>query len=147
MPEADRGGFAYAAEGNVWFNVAKDADYGKLSNRRWRSGQAGTRTLEGRGKETGGFRVVEGGQAGRAGVGFALGKGPAGMAYRMLRHEHEVSRRNFRYPRRGNGSDVPHHENELAQSESATGKPFAKYWLHNGLTRIKTKLAGGRICR
>jgi cysteinyl-tRNA synthetase len=37
----------------------------------------------------------------------------------------------------------PHHENELAQSESATGKTFAKYWMHNGLTRIKTKLASG----
>ena len=45
----------------------------------------------------------------------------------------------------GGGMDLmfPHHENELAQSESATGKPFAKYWLHNGLTRIKTKLASG----
>ena len=38
----------------------------------------------------------------------------------------------------------PHHENELAQSESATGKPFAKYWLHNGLTRINTKKISGR---
>jgi cysteinyl-tRNA synthetase len=37
----------------------------------------------------------------------------------------------------------PHHENELAQSESASGKPFAKYWMHNGLTRIKTKLYSG----
>src|SRR5205823_7057071 len=46
----------------------------------------------------------------------------------------------------GGGLDLmfPHHENELAQSESATGKPFARYWLHNGLTRIKTKAAGGQ---
>src|SRR5262249_25495826 len=45
----------------------------------------------------------------------------------------------------GGGMDLmfPHHENELAQSESATGKPFVKYWMHNGLTRIKTKLASG----
>jgi cysteinyl-tRNA synthetase len=45
----------------------------------------------------------------------------------------------------GGGMDLmfPHHENELAQSESATGKTFAKYWMHNGLTRIKTKLASG----
>ena len=39
----------------------------------------------------------------------------------------------------------PHHENELAQSESATGQPFARFWMHNGLTRIKTKLAGGEV--
>jgi cysteinyl-tRNA synthetase len=45
----------------------------------------------------------------------------------------------------GGGMDLvfPHHENEIAQSETATGKPFAKYWLHNGLTRIRTRAAGG----
>jgi cysteinyl-tRNA synthetase len=45
----------------------------------------------------------------------------------------------------GGGMDLmfPHHENEMAQSESATGQPLAKFWMHNGLTRIKTKLAGG----
>jgi cysteinyl-tRNA synthetase len=43
----------------------------------------------------------------------------------------------------GGGMDLkfPHHENEIAQSETATGKPFAKYWMHNGLTRINTKKA------
>jgi cysteinyl-tRNA synthetase len=47
----------------------------------------------------------------------------------------------------GGGMDLkfPHHENELAQSESASGKPFVKYCLHNGLTKIKTKLAGGEL--
>jgi len=47
----------------------------------------------------------------------------------------------------GGGMDLvfPHHENEIAQSESATGKPFAKYWMHNGLTRIATKLPGGEV--
>jgi len=47
----------------------------------------------------------------------------------------------------GGGMDLifPHHENEIAQSESLTGKPLARYWLHNGLTRIKTKLAGGEL--
>ena len=45
----------------------------------------------------------------------------------------------------GGGMDLmfPHHENELAQRESSTGKPFVKYWMHNGLTRIRTKLASG----
>jgi cysteinyl-tRNA synthetase len=45
----------------------------------------------------------------------------------------------------GGGMDLlfPHHENELAQSESATGQPLARYWMHNGLTRIKTKLSSG----
>src|SRR5581483_7235102 len=47
----------------------------------------------------------------------------------------------------GGGLDLmfPHHENELAQSECATGQPFAKFWMHNGLTKMKTKLAGGEV--
>jgi cysteinyl-tRNA synthetase len=47
----------------------------------------------------------------------------------------------------GGGMDLlfPHHENELAQSESATGKPFVKYWMHNGLTRLNTKKMSGSI--
>jgi cysteinyl-tRNA synthetase len=45
----------------------------------------------------------------------------------------------------GGGMDLmfPHHENELAQSESATGQPFVRYWLHNGLTRVRTKSRSG----
>src|SRR5439155_10557157 len=45
----------------------------------------------------------------------------------------------------GGGMDLmfPHHENELAQSESCTGHTFAKYWMHWGLTKLKTKLASG----
>jgi cysteinyl-tRNA synthetase len=39
----------------------------------------------------------------------------------------------------------PHHENELAQSECCTGRPFARFWLHNGLTRIATKAPGGEV--
>jgi cysteinyl-tRNA synthetase len=47
----------------------------------------------------------------------------------------------------GGGIDLvfPHHENEIAQSETATGKTFARFWMHNGLTRVKTKLPGGEL--
>jgi len=46
----------------------------------------------------------------------------------------------------GGGMDLifPHHENEIAQSETATGKPFARIWMHNGLTRVRTRAAGGQ---
>ena len=45
----------------------------------------------------------------------------------------------------GGGMDLmfPHHENELAQSESATGQTFARFWMHNGLTKVRTKAASG----
>ena len=47
----------------------------------------------------------------------------------------------------GGGLDLrfPHHENELAQSESATAEPFVRYWLHNGLTRLNTKKIAGSM--
>ncbi len=56
---------------------------------------------------------MEGGQGGRAGLGFALGPGPARLAHR-----------------------VHHHENEIAQSEAAHDCTFAKYWIHNGFVRV-----------
>src|SRR5438876_999812 len=45
----------------------------------------------------------------------------------------------------GGGMDLmfPHHENELAQSESATGQEFVKFWMHNGITKVRTKARGG----
>src|SRR5258705_2999926 len=45
----------------------------------------------------------------------------------------------------GGGMDLmfPHHENELAQSECCTGQTFARFWMHNGLTRVRTKAASG----
>ena len=54
----------------------------------------------------------------------------------MLCHEPEISGRNVRYPRGGRDLIFPHHENEIAQSEAATGKPFARYWIHNGFVNI-----------
>ena len=101
-------GHAYAADGNVWFDVAKDADYGKLSHRKVEEQEAGTReTRRRRQAQPRRLRPVEGGQAGRAGVGLALGQGPAGLAHRVLGHEHEIPRPHLRHPRRRHGPDVP----------------------------------------
>ena len=140
------GGFAYAADGNVWFDVAKDADYGKLSNRKVEEQESGTRTLEGQGKRNpSDFAVWKSAKPGEPAWDSPWGKGRPGwhiecsaMSVKYLGETFDIH---------GGGMDLmfPHHENELAQSESATGKPFVKYWLHNGLTRIKTKAAGGEL--
>ena len=68
------------------------------------------------------LRPVEGGQAGRAGMGQSVGTGPAGLAHRMLRHEHEVLGKTLDIHGGGLDFQFPHHENELAQSESFTGQ-------------------------
>jgi cysteinyl-tRNA synthetase len=138
------GGFAYAAEGNVWFDVAKDNDYGKLSNRSVAEQENGSRTLEGQGKRNpADFALWKSAKPGEPAWNSPWGSGRPGwhiecsaMSMKYLGETFDIH---------GGGMDLlfPHHENELAQSESATGKPFARYWLHNGLTRIKTKLSSG----
>jgi cysteinyl-tRNA synthetase len=137
-------GFAYAVDGNVWFDVTKDKDYGKLSNRKVQDQESGLRTLEGQGKRNAAdFALWKGAKPGEPAWDSPWGKGRPGwhiecsaMSSKYLGETFDIH---------GGGMDLlfPHHENELAQSECASGKPFAKYWLHNGLTRIKTKLSSG----
>jgi cysteinyl-tRNA synthetase len=138
------GGHAYAAEGSVWFDVAKDPDYGKLSNRKPEQQESGTRELAGSGKRNpADFALWKAAKPGEPAWDSPWGKGRPGwhiecsaMSMKYLGPTFDIH---------GGGMDLlfPHHENELAQSESATGQPFARYWMHNGLTRIKTKLKSG----
>ena len=139
-------GFAYAADGNVWFDVTKDSDYGKLSHRKVEEQESGLRTLEGAGKRNpADFALWKAAKPGEPQWDSPWGKGRPGwhiecsaMSMKYLGQTFDIH---------GGGMDLmfPHHENELAQSESATGQTFAKFWLHNGLTRIKTKLASGEV--
>ncbi|MGF1632289.1 MAG: cysteine--tRNA ligase [Phycisphaerae bacterium] len=139
-------GRAYAAEGNVWFDVSKDEDYGKLSGRRPDEQEAGGRELAGTGKKSpADFALWKAAKPGEPAWDSPWGPGRPGwhiecsaMSMKYLGDTFDIH---------GGGLDLvfPHHENELAQSESATGKPFAKYWLHNGLTRMRTKLRGDQV--
>ncbi len=133
-------GKAYAADGNVWFDVSKDSDYGKLSHRAVEEQEAGTRDLEGSGKRNAAdFALWKRAKPGEPAWDSPWGKGRPGWHI-------ECSAMSMKYlgptiDIHGGGMDLmfPHHENELAQSESYTGKPFVRYWLHNGLTKVRTK--------
>jgi cysteinyl-tRNA synthetase len=137
-------GYAYASDGNVWFDVNKDADYGKLSHRHVEQQESGTRTLEGSGKRNpADFALWKAAKPGEPSWDSPWGKGRPGwhiecsaMSMKYLGPTFDIH---------GGGMDLmfPHHENELAQSESATGQTFAKYWMHNGLTKVRTKAQGG----
>ncbi len=139
-------GFAYAAEGNVYFDVAKDGDYGKLSNRKVEEQETGTRALESAGKRNpADFALWKAAKPGEPKWDSPWGAGRPGwhiecsaMSTKYLGDTFDIH---------GGGMDLlfPHHENELAQSECATGKTFAKYWLHNGLTRLNTKKMSGSV--
>jgi cysteinyl-tRNA synthetase len=137
-------GKAYAADGNVWFDVGRDDDYGKLSNRRPEDQEAGNRELEGSGKRAAAdFAVWKAAKPGEPSWDSPWGPGRPGwhvecsaMSMKILGPTFDIH---------GGGMDLmfPHHENELAQSEQATGKPFVKVWMHNGLTKVRTKAASG----
>ncbi|MFC1783625.1 cysteine--tRNA ligase [Planctomycetota bacterium] len=137
---------AYAVEGDVYFDISKGSDYGKLSNRRSEEQFEGTRELTGVGKRNPGdfalWKKVKDDDP--VGWDSPWGRGRPGWHIECSVMSMKYLGENFDI--HGGGMDLifPHHENEIAQSETATGRPFAKYWMHNGLTRIKTKVAGGQ---
>ena len=131
-------GFAYAVGGNVYFRVRNVPDYGKLSGRSLESMMAGARVEADEEKEHPmDFLLWKEAKPGEPSWDSPWGKGRPGwhiecsaMSLRYLGEQIDIH---------GGGQDVlfPHHENEIAQSESFTGKkPFVKYWLHNGLLKM-----------
>ncbi|MFO0973031.1 MAG: cysteine--tRNA ligase [Phycisphaerae bacterium] len=135
---------AYVLDGDVYFDVARDDDYGKLSNRKADDQLAGTRDgLVQKGKRNAGdfalWKAAKPSEPDEVKFDSPWGSGRPGwhiecsvMAARLLGETFDIH---------GGGMDLifPHHENEIAQSESHSGKPFARYWLHHGLTRFNTK--------
>jgi cysteinyl-tRNA synthetase len=132
-------GHAYkAADGSVYFRVTGDADYGKLSHRTLDMMQAGARIEIGEQKEHPmDFALWKASKPGEPSWDSPWGPGRPGwhiectaMSTKYLGDQIDIH---------GGGQDLvfPHHENEIAQSESYTGKvPFVKYWLHNGFLQI-----------
>ncbi len=58
------------------------------------------------------------------------------LAHRVLRHVEKIPGRQLGHPRRRPRPDLPHHENEIAQSEAHNGKPYVNYWMHNGYITV-----------
>ena len=131
-------GYAYESQGNVYFRVRNVADYGKLAHRRLESMMAGARIEVGEEKEHPmDFTLWKAAKPGEPSWESPWGNGRPGWHI-------ECSAMSLNYlgemiDIHGGGQDLifPHHENEIAQSESFTGKkPFVKYWLHNGLLQL-----------
>src|SRR5205807_1253737 len=132
-------GFAYPAGGDVYFDVTRDADYGKLCHRDPEQLEAGSRIeVSERKRNPGDFALWKSAKPGEPKWDSPWGPGRPGwhiecsaMSMRLLGETLDIH---------GGGLDLqfPHHENELAQSESYTGKVFARYWMHNGLMKVGT---------
>jgi len=130
-------GYAYAANGDVYFDVRKKSDYGKLSGRDVDEMRSGTR--------------IEPGEAKRDPLDFALWKGakpgepqwespwgPGRPGWHIECSAMSMKYLGETFDIHGGGQDLvfPHHENEMAQSEAATGKPFARFWTENGMVNL-----------
>ena len=130
-------GYAYEAQGDVYFSTEKFKDYGKLSHQPLEDLEAGARIMVGEVKrEPMDFAVWKAAKPGEPAWDSPWGKGRPGWHI-------ECSAMNWRYL--GDTIDIhcggqdlifPHHENEIAQSECFTGKSFAHYWMHNGYINV-----------
>lgn len=129
--------YAYEVEGDVYFRVSRDEDYGKLSGRRLEDMRAGSRVdVDERKEDPADFALWKSAKPGEPSWESPWGPGRPGwhiecsaMSLAHLGESIDIH---------GGGSDLvfPHHENEIAQSESFTGKPFARYWMHNGMLQF-----------
>ncbi len=132
-----KGGFAYRVEGDVYFSVEKFEEYGKLSGRKLDEMEAGARIdINERKNNPFDFVLWK-----SAKPGEPFWESPWGMGRPGWHIECSVMSSEYlgvTFDIHGGGKDLcfPHHENEIAQSESISGEPFVKYWIHNGFVNI-----------
>lgn len=130
-------GLAYPAGGDVYFAVRELPDYGKLSGRDLDDLQAGARVAVGEHKRDPlDFALWKGAKSGEPSWESPWGLGRPGWHIECSAMAAEYLGVGFDI--HGGGSDLifPHHENEIAQSEGAGNKPFARYWLHNEMLNL-----------
>jgi cysteinyl-tRNA synthetase len=128
---------AYPVAGDVYFRVSRDEDYGKLSWRKPEDMQAGARVeIDERKEEPMDFALWKAAKPGEPAWDSPWGKGRPGWHI-------ECSAMNIHHlgdqiDIHGGGNDLvfPHHENEIAQTETLTGKTFSRYWVHNGMLQL-----------
>ena len=142
-------GFAYESQGDVYFDVQKFPEYGKLSHRTLSQmlGEGGA-TAD-RKQSSCDFALWKTAKPGEPSWDSPWGKGRPGWHIECSVMSCEILGETFDI--HGGGLDLvfPHHENEVAQSECRHGKPMAKYWLHNGLMQASSEVGkvGGRNTR
>jgi cysteinyl-tRNA synthetase len=131
-------GYGYESEGDVYFSVEKFESYGKLSGQKLDDLMSGARIEPGdKKKNPFDFALWKKAKPGEPAWDSPWGKGRPGwhiecstMSSKFLGLPFDIH---------GGGMDLrfPHHENEIAQAEAATGKTFAKYWMHIGLLTVE----------
>ncbi len=130
-------GFAYPVDGDVYFEVNKFPTYGKLSKKNIDDLLSGARVdVDERKKSPLDFALWKASKEGEPWWESPWGKGRPGWHIECTAMSSKYLGESFDI--HGGGADLtfPHHENEIAQSEAYTGKPFVKYWVHNGFITV-----------
>lgn len=125
---------AYEIDGDVYFEIAKFRDYGKLSGQKTEDTIAGARIeADERKRNPADFNLWKKSEPGEIGWESPWGMGRPGWHIECSVMSSKYLGDNFDIHIGGNDLVFPHHENEIAQSEALTGKPLANYWIHNGM--------------
>lgn len=140
IQELEEKGYAYAVNGDVYFDTRKFEGYGKLSGQNIDDLEAGARIeVNEQKRHPMDFVLWKAKKEGEPGWDSPWGEGRPGwhiecsvMSKRYLGETIDIH---------AGGQDLtfPHHENEIAQSEARSGKPFAKYWMHNGYINVNNE--------
>ena len=145
VSELEQKGFAYPAEGDVYYSVQKFPDYGKLSGRKLEDMQAGASgrvdedAEENKKQYPFDFALWKAAKEGEPAWESPWGNGRPGWHIECSAMVRERLGETIDIHVGGGDLTFPHHENEIAQSEAATGQPLANYWLHNGMIIVDGK--------
>ena len=144
VAELEAKGYAYPAEGDVYYQVRQFSEYGKLSGRKLADLQAGASgrvetgdTEATKKKDPCDFALWKAAKPGEPFWESPWGKGRPGWHIECSAMVREIMGETIDMHMGGNDLVFPHHENEIAQSEAANGKTLANYWLHNGMVKVE----------
>jgi cysteinyl-tRNA synthetase len=132
-----RKGVAYAVDGDVYFEVRRFPAYGRLSGKNIEELQAGARVeVDERKRDPLDFALWKASKPGEPAWDSPWGPGRPGWHIECSAMSMQYLGEGFDI--HGGGEDLifPHHENEIAQSEAATGRRFVRYWIHNGFVNL-----------
>lgn len=129
---------AYRANGDVFFRVASFPEYGKLSKQKIEELRQGTRfEVDPAKRDAVDFALWKSAKPGEPAWESPWGEGRPGWHIECSAMSLKYLGEAFDFHGGGNDLIFPHHENEIAQSEAATGSPLARYWVHNGMLNLK----------
>jgi cysteinyl-tRNA synthetase len=138
--ELEEKGYAYPAAGDVYYAVRQFTDYGKLSGRKLedlRVGASGrVSTTDSIKRDPLDFALWKGAKPGEPSWASPWGPGRPGWHIECSAMIREQLGSTIDIHLGGSDLIFPHHENEIAQSEAATGRPLARYWMHNGMVNV-----------